>query len=270
MEIIASKSNEKVKYIKSLNDKKFRQRYKAFYLEGIKVVMEVIEMKEAINIEFIAYSKSMLSKVKNSNTVLDFLENEGEIKKYEFEESVFKTMVDTVTPQGILIVVKIPDLDIQDMYKRIKGNVLIIDRVQDSGNLGTIIRTCDAFNVRDIICTTGTADAFSNKVTRSTMGSILRANIVYLKEDKLLEFMDKLVAKDYKIISTSLKSKKSIEEIDMSGNLAIVVGNESCGVSKNILDKSTVLAKIPMSGTAESLNVAVATGILLYNQYKNK
>lgn len=270
MEIITSKSNEKVKYIKSLNEKKFRQKYGAFYLEGLKVVMEVIDMRKAIDIEFIAYSKSILKNVRNADSLLNLLEKERNIQIVELEENVFKSVVDTINPQGVLVVIKMPKIEEKDILEDRNENILIIDKVQDSGNLGTIIRSCDAFDVKNIVCINGTADVYSNKVTRSTMGSILRTKILYLDGEEVINFIKKLKNKNYQIIATSLNTNNTIESISFSERSAIIVGNEANGVSQELINAATIVAKIPMEKSTDSLNVGIATGILLYNQYKNQ
>ncbi|MEG2348420.1 MAG: RNA methyltransferase [Clostridia bacterium] len=270
MDIITSKSNEKVKYIKSLNEKKFRQKYNAFYLEGIKVVSEVIDFKKAIDIEFIAYSKPILEKLNSSQNLIKKLEkisDSGEITIYEIKEEIFKDIVDTITPQGVLVVLKIPVVSEESILNS-SSNILILDKIQDAGNLGTIIRSADAFGVKNIVCNLGTCDAFSNKVTRSTMGSILRTNILYLDEEKIHYFLNKLKTNNYDIISTALQGTTMLDDINYSKKLAIVLGNESNGISNEIIDLSTYLVKIPILDTAESLNVSVACGIILYKQFK--
>lgn len=257
--VITSKSNEKAKYIKSLNDKKGRQENNCFYLEGIKVVNEVLDRKEAINILFIACSKEILENVNGGNNIIKRLESYKDIEIIYFSKEVFETLTDTKTPQGILAVLKIPKYDKTNE----DGNILVLDRIQDAGNMGTIIRSADAFGIKNIICTKGTVDAYSPKVLRSTMGSILRENIVYLDDLKILKKIG------YTIIGTVLNEKSiSLENLKKSKKMAFVMGNEANGISDEIKKLCDVFVKIPMSGNAESLNVAVATAIILYKQFE--
>ena len=189
MEVITSKSNEKVKFIKSLNEKKFRQEHKAFYIEGVKVVNEVINQREAIDILFIAYCDEILKSVNGGSKLLQILETSERLRSLQLlniSKSVFETITDTKTPQGILAVLKIPEFSIDEILKEEK-NVLLLDKLQDLGNIGTIIRSADAFGVKSIICINGTADVYSPKVIRSTMGSILREKIIYIQEEKVEE-----------------------------------------------------------------------------------
>lgn len=261
---ITSKSNEKVKYIKSLNEKKFRQKYKAFYLEGIKVVNEAIENK-AVNIQFIAYSESILRENNGGNELIKKI-NDNDIEKILLSEDIFKFVTDTVTPQGVLVVIDIKEqtLDILDK----NSDILILDRLQDLGNIGTIIRSADAFGVKNIIALDGTADVFSPKLLRATMGSILRENILYIKDENVEELFLFLKNNKFKIVGTSLNTTNFLDCLIKKQKYAFIVGNEANGISDKISKKCDELIKINMCNTAESLNVGIATGIVLYEIYK--
>lgn len=267
---IISNSNEKVKYIKNLNEKKFRQKYGVFYIEGIKVVDEVIE-KEAVNIKFIAYSKDILLSNNGGKKLLQKIEKNKKIKKVEIETKIFKTITDTVTPQGVIAVMQMKKQNIDELFEKSKNNnILILDKIQDAGNIGTIIRSADAFDINLVLCTNGTTDVYSPKVIRSTMGSIFRVNVVYIDKQDLDIIMYKIKESDYLIATTDLKATNYIDSIDFNKKYAFVLGNEANGVSLDIQNISDINFKIPMQNTAESLNVSVAAGIVLYEQFKNK
>ena len=256
IEVITSKSNEKAKFIRSLNDKKGRQKNGCFYLEGIKVVNEVIERRGAINLRFIAYSEEILINVNGGKEILN------KIKKIQNKISFSKDVFNTKTPQGILAVLEFTnELEVLN-----DENILVLDKVQDLGNLGTIIRSADAFGIKQIICTSGTADVYSPKVLRSTMGSILREKITYIDNLQKLEELKKY---GFAIVGTTLNEKSiSIEKFDFSKKSIFVMGNEANGISKEIEKICDYFIKIPMTGNAESLNVGVATSIILYKQFK--
>jgi TrmH family RNA methyltransferase len=268
MENITSKSNNKVKYIKSLNEKKFRQRYNEYYLEGIKVINELLDIynNKAIDIISIACSYDILNKVNGGLDMISRLNNINNLEILNMEESVFKSITDTTSPQGVLAVLKISDTDISNLDA--SSNILILDRLQDAGNVGTIIRTADSFNVKNIICLNGTTDIFSPKVLRSTMASIFKVKIIYVSDTELNHNIDNIKEKGYNIIGTSLKTDTYISEDLFKGKCAIVVGNEANGISDEIIKNCDNLVKIPMSSSVESLNVACATSILLYEQFK--
>lgn len=260
IEVITSKSNEKAKFIRSLNDKKGRQKNGCFYLEGIKVVNEVIERRGAINLRFIAYSEEILINVNGGKGILNKIKKIQ--NKISFSKDVFNTLTDTKTPQGILAVLEFTnELEVLN-----DENILVLDKVQDLGNLGTIIRSADAFGIKQIICTSGTADVYSPKVLRSTMGSILREKITYIDN---LQKVEELKKYGFAIVGTTLNEKSiSIEKFDFSKKSIFVMGNEANGISKEIEKICDYFIKIPMTGNAESLNVGVATSIILYKQFK--
>ena len=262
MELIVSKSNDNVKLIRSLNEKKYRTKYNAFYLEGVKVTNEILDKNEAIDILFIAYSKSLLISTNGGQALLNRISSLKNIKVLEFEENIFKYMTDTVNTQGILVVMKIPQYSLENEENK---NIILLDKVQDLGNIGTIIRSCNAFGVDTILCTSGTADVYSPKAVRATMGGILNVKIIYLDDIEKLNLFKKM---GYKIATTSLKTQNSIDSIDYNNKYIFVMGNEANGVSKEIIDISDFVVKIPMSEKIESLNVGVATSIILYEQYK--
>ena len=267
MEAIFSKSNSNVKFVRSLNEKKFRVKNNAFYLEGIKVVNEILDGNKAIDIMFIAYSKSTLINLNGGKQILDRIINLKNIKVLEFDENTFRYMTDTVTPQGILAVMKMPKYNVDEEIKNNTKNIVVLDKVQDLGNIGTIIRSCNAFDVDIVICTPSTADVYSPKALRSTMGGILNTKIIYVND---LSFFETLSNNGYFIVSTSLETSNTLKDIDFSKKYAFVMGNEASGVSEEVFNKSDILVKIPMTDKIESLNVGVATSIILYEQYKSK
>lgn len=264
MNTIFSKTNDKVKFIKSLNEKKFRIKNNSFYLEGVKVVNEVLD--KAIDIKFIAYSKSILFATNGGEKLLERIEKSN-IEALDFEQNTFKYMTDTVNPQGILVVLDIPKYNLIDEIKKEENNILILDKVQDPGNMGTIIRSANAFDVNVIICTKDSVDCYSPKVLRSTMGGILNTKIIYAED---YDFIDVLKKNNYNIVATSLKSTHSLDNLDYNNKYAFAMGNEANGISKELEGRADITVKIDMEEKIESLNVSVATSIILYEQYKNK
>ncbi len=267
MEAISSKSNDNVKFIRGLNEKKFRNKNKAFYLEGIKIANEILDRNKAIDILFIAYSKSILLSANGGQELLNKILKLNNIKVLEFNENTFKYMTDTMTPQGVLVVLKMPEYNLRDVLLNESKNVVVLDQVQDLGNIGTIVRSSNAFDVDTIICTQGTADVYSPKALRSTMGGILNCNIIYIDSVQELNILKEF---GYKLVTLSLDTENMLSSLNLNLKYAFVMGNEANGVSKEIQEISDILVKIPMTEKIESLNVGVATSIVLYEQYKNK
>ena len=209
-----------------------------------KVYKQAIEEKE--DIVLIVICEELLKKPINT---YDF--------KVEFvSKNVFEVISDTVTPQGILAVIK------EKEAKEINSNVLFaLDDIQDPGNMGTIIRTLDAAGIKDLIISNESADIYNSKVTRSTMGAIYRLNVI---RTELLTKLKEMQEAGYKIVVTSLATDKNHYDINFAEKTIIVMGNEAKGVSNEILEMADVKVKIPMLGKTESLNAAMATGILAY------
>lgn len=205
----------------------------------------------------------------------------------EVTENVFMQLTDVKTPQGVLAVIRknvednVSDFEDENENKNdaLKDGVnsrkidclskintgadyiLAVDGVQDPGNLGTIIRTADSANLKQILVSKDTVDAYSPKVIRSTMGSIYRVKIVEC--ENLADVLNELKKHKFQIVSTSLDTENSIYDIDYRKKV-VVIGNEGNGVSKEIQDLSDYKVKIPMLGKTESLNASVATGIMIY------
>ena len=265
--VITSKTNNIVKFIKSLNEKKYRVLNTMFYLEGIKVVNEAIKLylNGEIEIDSIVYSTEILSKTNGGNTFLEKLNEIININKYEFSKDIFNYVTDTVNTQGVLVIVKLKEKKLKDLDKL--SNTVILDKIQDAGNLGNIIRTADSFFFKNVICIKGTVDCYNPKVVRSTMASILRTNIVYIDDFKELEMY--LKENNYKILTTCLKANKYLNEINAKEKFAVILGNEAKGVSRESIDIADILIKIPMNNNVDSLNVASSASIMMYTLNSN-
>lgn len=220
---------------------------------------------------FIAYSKELLISSKGGENLLKKVQSKkNEIELVEFSKNIFEYMVDTKTPQGILAVLKIPsnkkymekieNLDCEESY-------IILDKIQDAGNLGTIIRTAEAFDIKNIICIEGTTDIYSQKVIRSSMGSVVRENVMYLNFENLKELVKKLKEKEYKIYATSLEKSDDLEETYITKKAVFILGNEANGVSEEVKKLADKNVKISMTNNTDSLNVGIAAGIVMYKQY---
>lgn len=260
MQVISSKDNEQIKYIKKLKDKKFRDETKEYLVEGIKLVKEAIE--ENVTIKMIVVCEDC----DNESTIEQSLLYE--IAKYNciyVTKKLFQSITDVVNPQGILAVVEKGDNNDNIQYN--EDIIVALDGIQDPGNLGTILRTADSANLKQIILTTDCADPYNPKVVRSTMGAIFRMNII--TTDNLQKTLQTVKKHKFEVMATSLEATKSIYNIEYRKKV-IVIGNESKGVSKEIQDMADIKVKIPMLGKTESLNASVACGIMIYEYVRGK
>lgn len=179
-------------------------------------------------------------------------------------EKILNTITDVINPQGIMAVIEKPTLEENpiDFNQEVS---LILDNIQDPGNMGTILRTADSLNMKQIIVSKGTADIYNLKVVRSTMGAIFRVKVIEV--DNLVKTIKEMKKHKIKVYATDLRTDKSIYDIDYSKS-AIVIGNEANGVSSQVLEEATEKIKIPMIGKTESLNAAVATSVILYEAFR--
>ncbi|MGL4990724.1 MAG: TrmH family RNA methyltransferase [Sarcina sp.] len=252
MLVIESKNNSLFKNIKKLKEKKYRNQSGTYLIEGLRFVDEAF--KSSIKVEKLLYTTEFLDKHK------EFLKNKETIEHIVLSESLLKELSFTGTPQGVMAIINMENKNINN------GDIFVlVDKVQDPGNMGTIIRTAHAVGASGILTTKGTVDIYNDKVLRSTMGSIFYIPII---EDENLEITKSLKSKNYKLVVSSLQGEKNFFEENLNGNIIIAVGNEGNGVSDEIYNISDIKVKIPMPGSAESLNVAVATSVMLYEKVR--
>lgn len=260
MQIITSKDNEVIKNIRKLKEKKYRDTNNEYIVEGLKLIEEAIE--EDVNIKKIVVCEECL---KDSEIEQKFL---YKIAKYDcvyVSDKVFSLLTDVVNPQGMLAVIEKEGTE--DKINYADDVIVVLDGIQDPGNLGTILRTVDSVGLSQIILSKTSVDAYNPKVVRSTMGAIFRVKII--ESENLVETLKNMKKHKFKVVATSLEGSESIYNMDYNKKV-IVIGNESKGVSKEIIDIADSRIKIPMLGKTESLNASIATGVILYEYVRRK
>ena len=277
MEIISSKDNKRIKYIRSLLEKgNIRKKNHQFVVEGIKLVDEALEYGKVLEVVCAeSLYNELISGDLSGNRLL--AENDKNITNYVkkgssllvVSDTVFKSMSETKTPQGILAVAEMPDYGLLDKgfleqayTKNGKIKLLVLEDTADPGNLGTIMRTAEAAGVTGVIMGKGTVDIFNPKVVRSTMGSIFRLPFAYAED--LKETIQEFKKQGISFYATHLKGEKSYKDIKYSDMSAILVGNEARGLSDEVADLADTYVLIPMQGKVESLNAAVAAALMMY------
>ena len=245
---IDSKENNSFKKIKKYKTKKYRDKDKRFLAEGVKFLdFDTVPEYIIIDEEF-SENKEIINRIKK-------FENS---EKIVLSSTLFSQLSSQENSQGVILVYKYKENDIN----MVGDNIIVLDRVGDPGNLGTIIRTADACGYKDIVLVKGSVDCYNEKVVRSTMGSIFNINIYYIEEEELLKFLKE---RKYKIISTVLSDDCiPYTEMKLEKRNAIIFGNEGSGIGENIIKNSDEKIIIPIYGSAESLNVAMACGIIIY------
>lgn len=244
--IVRSVNNKKIKDLSKLKDIKQIKKNKKYLVEGWNLVSEASKNNVIDEIFIVENFENSLNNDFNNYKITYITEN------------VAKYISDTVNNQGIFAICNV---DFKDFIFNNYKSILILDKIQDPGNLGTIIRTADAFNFDCVLLGKGTTNLYSPKVMRTMQGS--NFHIDCFENIDILETISKM--KGYEIIATSLNSSKYLEDLGkISEKRVIILGNESNGVSKDILDVVDTKIKINMQGQAESLNVGVASGILMH------
>lgn len=255
MDIIKSKDNNKIKYVKNLNLKKFRDEENAFVVEGIKFVAEAVN--EGADIKFLLISED----VHNKKEIKEIIDSTDEKKIVLCSEQVFDNAADTVSAQGILAVINKNNADKNDVIDNYNF-IIMCDRIQDPGNLGTIIRIADAFGPAGLLLNKGCVDVFNPKVVRASAGAIFRVPVIYAESD--LELINAMKDRGFYIVSTVVDSIYSFDNMEKRDKICMVTGNEGQGISREIIDNSDMALTIKMTGRAESLNASVAAGISIY------
>lgn len=225
--MIESTNNEKIKKYAKLKDKKYREEMGLFIIEGEHLVNEAKDKLQIVD-EFIL----------------------GE----NVTENVMKKLTSLTNIPKYLAVAK------KQEEKEIQGNILILDNIQDPGNLGTIIRSCVAFGIDTIVASKETVDVYNSKVIRASEGAIFNLNYVIKDLDVFL----RMIKNKYTIYTTNVEVGTSLKGINRKEPFAIIMGNEGNGVRKEISNYATDTIYIPISNKMESLNVGVATSIILY------
>lgn len=248
--------NEKeIKKITSLSQGKYREEHGLFLVEGPHLVRELLRSDWLPGEIIISEGKSSS---KNLRDILETAKVRGAAIQM-VEERIFKKLSNTQTPQGVMAVAPIVRMGLDQVL--LKDHIMVADGIGDPGNMGTIIRTAAAFGFEGLITTLGSVDIYSPKVVRATQGAIFRS--VFVEHVEPTECVRNLQG-THKIYSLVPHDGKSIDAVDISPKLALVIGAEISGVDPIFIKATDHLVRIPMTGRVESLNAAVAAGIAMF------
>lgn len=257
--MITSASNKKVKDIIQLTQKAKERRVRdLFVVEGTKMFLEAPTER----IEQVFVSSAFL--LNAGEMILNKLH---ETDYEEVADDVFKKMSDTQTPQGILCTIKQFHYQFEDLFQE-KGLYILLESLQDPGNLGTIFRTAEGAGINGIIMSSDTVDLYNPKTIRSTMGSIYRMPHLYTED--LLQMISKLKEQGITVYAAHLKGERYYDAFDYQKGSAFLIGNEGNGLKKETAEKASTYLKIPMEGKLESLNAAVSAAILMYEAHRQR
>lgn len=248
MKRIDSTKNDQIKQWKKLHKKRGRENEQQFIIEGYHLIEEALNA--GIKLEALLFTED--AKVPERWTI-------DERRMIVTNSTVLNELCETETPQGIAAICELPT---QKEWNVTKGRFLLIDRVQDPGNLGTLIRTADACGLDGVILEKGSADIYNSKVIRASQGSIFHLPIT---KGELKDWVTLMKQAKIPVFGTALEKASTYTAIEPQSSFALILGNEGEGVSKELLELTDQNLYIPILGQAESLNVSVAAGILLYH-----
>lgn len=256
--MITATSNKRIKQLVLLSEKaRERKKEQVFLVEGGKMFEEADEAY----IREVYVSESYLEK----NGISDKLQRVG------FEtvsDEVFKKISDTKAPQGILCVMKQYAYSFEKLLEKENPVFVLLEDIQDPGNLGTILRTGEGAGIDGVIMTKDTVDIYNPKTIRATMGSIYRMPFLYV--DSLSDAIKKIQEKGIAVYAAHLQGENYYDSFDFTKGTAFLIGNEGNGLKKETADMADSYLKIPMEGKVESLNAAIATSLLMYETYRQR
>lgn len=256
MKPITSAENQIYKAAVQLKQKKYRDEQGKYLIEGPNLIYEAL-CNEA-EIEMMIRSETFIPEGIDAPMAV-------------LSPDLFRRLSDTETPQGIMAIAKKRLYSGDEFFSRklpFSSNLIVLDRLQDPGNIGTILRTADAAGYMGAMILKGTADIFSPKIVRAAAGSLFRLPVLIV--DSPCRVIQLLKKHEKKIICTAPSSSRFYYDIDMRENTAIIIGNEGNGVCDELSVHSEIQVKIPMEGSIESLNAAVSAGILMYESVRQR
>ncbi|MDD2215426.1 MAG: RNA methyltransferase [Eubacteriales bacterium] len=271
MKFISSLDNPILKQVKKLQRRKDRDQHGCYLIEGFHLTTEALNNIEDLELTLIRESIIDGEESKEVESLIGRLEGAG-IQVFKVSNHAFDRVADTETPQGLLSVVKRKEWTSKKFFTNNDrlgtSNVVVLDRLQDPGNVGTILRTADGADFLGAIILKGTADVYGPKIVRSAAGSLFRLPLLFMDSPK--EAIELIHQYGKHLIVAAPHCEQYYFEQQLRENIALVVGNEGGGVSDLFLEQADVQVKIPMRNSVESLNVAVAAGILMYETIRQK
>lgn len=260
--MITSSANKGVKEVIQLEQKaRARREQGLFVAEGIKMFLEApIDIIRKVYVTE-TFSRQMPASCKDKLEALSSC--------YEaVSDEIFQKMSDTKTPQGILCVMRQNQYTLESMFTVSNPLLIILEAIQDPGNLGTIFRTAEGAGAAGIIMSSDTADIYNPKTIRSTMGSVYRMPFIYTQDlDTIIEEMQK---RKIAVYAAHLQGAKAYDTCDYKPGTAFLIGNEANGLKDETAKKADAAIKIPMAGKVESLNAAVAASVLMYEAARQR
>lgn len=263
--MIISVANEKVKYVRSLHRRRVRYRERRFVIEGVRLMEEAF--RAGIVPALVFYNEG-IDAIPGGGELLVEMRKVG-APAFAVSERVMKALADTVSPQGILAVVPFVELDPPPVLSAAEGPrlslALVVDRLRDPGNLGSILRSANAAGVEQVILTPKTVDPYNPKVVRGAMGAHFQLPIVALSWPEIAEALAGV-----QVLLADMRGEQAHYEVDWTRPSALIIGGETYGVGREARELAAATTAIPMHGGTESLNAAMAASVILFEAARQR
>ncbi|MDN5348107.1 MAG: methyltransferase, TrmH family [Clostridia bacterium] len=265
LKIITSPQNEAIRLARSLRQRKYRERYGLFLIEGRHLLEEAIDA--GVGLEYLFYDSDFGRSERGQELLAEL--RRRRCRCLQVTKSLMANLSATVTPPGVLAIARQQPCSLIDLLTG-PGDpfLLVADGVQDPGNLGTMLRTALAAGARGAVLTPGTVDLYNEKVARATQGAIFRLPVATAVEPGTL--VAAVSRAGWRLVVADVRGDRVYYDADLTGPLVLVIGSENQGPDAILLQAAAVRVRIPLWGAAESLNAAVAAGILLYEAARQR
>lgn len=268
---ISSAANQALKEVRALKASKYRDESGKTFVEGRKLINEVIDSGVSIDSLFISEESMKLPWLEE---IILKVYDSGWVETHVIPDKLFSGISDTDTPQGVLATIKIKwqeldkILELEKIRKSVRNLFLLLDNIRDPGNLGTMIRTADAAAFSGVICTNGCVDAWSPKVLRAAMGSTFHIPLIKVSDTAICT--RHLQKSGINVFAADMEGGPALYDIESTRDFAVIIGSEGCGVSQEVLSLVDGRITIPMSGRAESLNAATAATLIMFESVRQR
>lgn len=260
---VSSKDNSFIKYIRSLTDPKHRKKEQAFLIEGVKMVEEAL--RDGAGVTTVVAAPALVQH--HGKGVLKLAESRG-VDVFWISERLMDAVAESKTPQPVMAVVRMMQRSEEDLFSQSSKLIVVAHRLQDPGNLGTIIRTAEAAGASGVAITENTVDPYNVKAIRASMGSILRLPVVQVGD--LTPFLKTCKTNGFQTAATVVTGEKTHFDIDLIRPTAVILGQEGAGLSADVMAGIDLRVRIPMTESVDSLNVAAAAAVILYEALRQR
>ena len=260
---ITSKDNSSVKYLRTLSEAKYRKKEKAFLIEGIKMVEEAL--RDNLGVKTVVASPSLVQH--HGKGVLKLAESRG-IDILWISDRLMDSLSESKTPQPVMAEVTMKQHSEEGLLANEAGLIILAHQLQDPGNLGTIVRTAEAVGASGLALTQNTVDPYNAKAIRASMGSIMRLPVVHIGD--IASFMKTCKQRGFQTAATVLTGEKTHYDVDLTKPTVVVLGQEGAGLPEDLMADIDLRVRIPMAATIDSLNVATAAAVILYEAMRQR